>query len=282
MNSNLIEKFIRGVFSLKSMSEETETSRIEEFAKVWTPEASWSVPTAQDEATFIFPAFGPNVYNEVVKQVLANKQRLPTGEQDAFMLDEAYNSANQEDKDSSRTKFIRKNVMRDGWLWVPQVNCWTPKNIKNPGMYSIFDETGEGLSKERNVAELEDRLSGGSTERRVRFSKDRKVAFAPLNTVKSEYHKIGTLSQDGVFIANYGIEGAEKLDNIAKVFSYKSYSWIVDNTSDKLVQTLSALFGVFVGGRLDAGFNASGSNWGGYVLSVSGSKISAEGTAPKK
>ena len=264
----------------------TETFKIEELAKEWTPEASWSVPTAHDKGTFLFPAFGPNNYNDAVRQVTASKLRLPTGEQNAFMLDEAYNSADEQVKNSPRTKFIRDIVMGNGWLWVPNVNIWTPKSGRNPGMYSVFDENGEGLSRVYTPEELEDRLSGSSTERRVRFSKDRKVAFAPLNTIKTRTrgHDRGTLAQEGEFIATYGVEGAEKLDNVAKVFIFKPYSYIIDNNSDKPIQSLSALCRGWYGGydRLSAGFDADDYDRGGYVLPVSGSGISAEGTAPKK
>ena len=264
------------------MNQELKASRIEELGKVWTPETNWRIPTVMGEVTFVFPAFGPNFRNEVVEQVLANKQRLPMGEQSAFMLDEAYNSTDEDVKNSPRTEFVRKNIMYRGWLWVPNVNVWTPRNISNPGMYTVFDENGEDLAKERSVAELEDRLSGGSTEKGVRFSKDREVAFSPLGLIKKEYHEKGTLSQDGAFIANYGVEGSEKLDAVAKAFSFRPYSWIVENTTDKPIQTLSALHGrrYVVGDRLFAYFNSKGT-WGGYVLPVSCSSLSAEGTAPK-
>jgi len=242
------------------MNQEVRTSKMKELGGVWTPETNWQVPTTNGEAVFVFPAFGPNNYDEAVRQVLANGQRLPTGEQDAFMLNESYNSADNAIKESPRTKFVRENIMHDGWLWVPQVNIWTPRKVRNPGMYSVFDENGEGLAKERSVVELEDRLNGGSTERGVRFSTDRRVAFAPLNTITAGAHNKGTLSQDGAFIAVYGVEGAEKLDAVAKVFSLKPYSWIVDNDSDKLIQSLFALGGgrLLGDGRLSADFDSNG------------------------
>lgn len=264
------------------MSNET-TSRIEEFkVEVWTPEANWHIPKAK--AVFIFPAFGRRNYGAVVKKALANGQRLPTGEKDAFMLDEAYNSANNEVKNSLRTKFVRDDVMFNGWLWVPVVNVWTPNNTKNPGKYGVFDENGEGLERVYTTEELEDRLSSGFNERGVRFSNDRKVSFAPRNTFNGGYHDRGTLSQDGAFISNYGVEGAEKLDKVAENFPQKPYSWIVDNNTNKPIQTLSAL-GRFWDRSFDglvADFFAYGGDRDGYVLSVSGSGDSAEGTAPKK
>lgn len=263
------------------MNKET-TSRIEELKEVWTPEANWYVQTPRGEAVFVHRAFGPGNYNDIAKQVLTNRQKLPTGEQDAFMLDEAYNSLNKEVKNNERTKSVR-DIMFNNWLWVPVVNIWTPNSIRNPGKYGVFDENGEGLGRVYTVEELEDKLSGGSTEKGLRFSKDGKVSFAPGNTIRAGNHDKGTLKDDGAFIGNYGVEGAERLDKIAGNFSLKPYSWIVNNTSDKPIQTLSALSGggYFDDNRLLAGFGSGGDRVG-YVLSVSGSENGAEGTAPKK
>jgi hypothetical protein len=110
------------------------------------------------------------------------------------------------------------------------------------------------------------------------------VAFAPLNTIQSGYHEKGTLAKDGAYIAAYGPKGAEELDKVANALRVKPYSWIVNNTTDKPLQTLSALLRLryLVGSWLDAHFDSDGSNRNGYVVSVSGSSPSAEGTAPKK
>ena len=253
------------------LTKEEKTLRIEELEKVWTPEANWRVSTTDKEVVFVFPAFGPDTYNGVVKQVLANKQRLPTGEQNTFMLYEAHNFLDEEIRDNPRTKLVRENIIGNGLLLVPIVNVWTPRNIRNPGMYSIFDEDGEGLAKERSVEELEDRLSGGQTEREVRFSEDRKVAFAPLITIGAEEYYKGKLSQDGAFVANYGVEGAEKLYEVVKVHRLKPCSWIVNNYSDKPIQTLSVLYRYWNLGVnwFLAGFDCNGGG-DGYVLSVSG------------
>ena len=92
-----------------------------------------------------------------------------------------------------------------------------------------------------------------------------------------EHHEKGTLSHDGAFIANYGVEGSEKLDANAKAFKLKPYSCIVKNTTDKQVQSLSALVtGELIGDvRLDADFYINGIDWKGYVLLVYGFILSA-------
>jgi len=262
------------------------SSSIEELEKVWTPEARFTIPQRLGETAFLFQAFGPGNYDNVVGQVMANKERganLPRGEQSAVMLDEVYNSDNPAITGSERSEFVRENIIRNGWLWVPNVNVWTPQDTKNPGMYAVFDENGQGLARTYTIEELEDRLKGADTERGVRFSQDRTVAFAPQNTIRAGYHEKGTLSKDGAFIAGYGVDGSEALDSVAKQFSFKPYSWTVDNDSGELVQTLSALYRYrdLVSDRLDAVFDSYGSGRYGYVISVSGSDSSAEGTAPQ-
>jgi hypothetical protein len=258
--------------------EKTVGSTIKELPRIWTPEAEWKLHEAPGEPTFLFPAFGRGSYDKVVGQVLANRERglnLATPEQSAFMLDEAYNSADEAIKKSPRSEFIREDIMYDCcWFWVPSVNVWTPNGCENPGMYSIFDKKGQGLNRIYALEELEDRLSGGDTERRVRFSQDRTVAFAPRNTIKSKEHEKGTLSQDGAFIAVYGPKGAESLDRVAKQFRFKPYSRIRNNNSDKPVQTLSALGGSRSFGDywLVADFDSDGDSRFGYVVSVSGSQ----------
>lgn len=259
----------------------SKESRIEEIGRVWTKEARLLTPIRDVEVAFAFPIFGAGNYDIVVNQVLDAKQRLPTGEQTAFMLDDAYNSGDI--KDNPRAESVR-NIMNNGWLWVPSVNVLTPKNVKNPGMYSVFDEEGKGLSKQYDVNELEDILSGGSIERGVRFSKDMKVAFAPQNTIRAGKHDKGTLAYDGAYIAVYGVEGAEKLDKVANNFRFNPYSWVPINNTNTNIQTLSALCrGRDLGGnRLGAVFDSGSDDWDGYVVSVSGSRPTTRGNAPKK
>ena len=140
------------------MNQVTRTSRIEEVSRpAWTLEAHFYVPVHDGEVPFAFPAFGPGLYSKVVKYVLNSKQRPPTGEQTAFMLDESYNSTVPEVKNSPRTQFVRDDIIHNGWLWVPSINVWTPRDIENPGMYAVFDETGQGLGKVYTSKELEDR-----------------------------------------------------------------------------------------------------------------------------
>src|SRR3989344_2772781 len=265
------------------MENQSEKEGIVELPRVWTPEATWNIQSPSGRAVFLFPAFGPGNYDDVVRQVLASGQRLPTGEQTAHFLGEVYTSTDDKVKKSPRVDFVKKKVINDGWLWVHNLNIWTPQNIRNPGVYVVHDEKGQGLGNKITIEELEDMLSGGNTERGVRRSENRQIAFAPLSTIKSGYHDKGTLQNDGAFIANYGVEGTEKLEIVSNSFKRKTFSWIVNNNSDGLVKSLSALLrGWYRVGRLYAGFDSGGDFRLGYVISVSGSGFSAKGSAPKK
>lgn len=257
------------------------TPVIEELVQRWTPEARLSVPVGDDTVPFLFPAFGPGTYADTTKETLEAGQRLPTGEQTAGMLDAVY--THPAIKNSKYAQEVRKTIMHDGWLWVPHLQVWTPHNLKNPGLYVMPDTQGKGISQQVTLTELEDKLSGGFTERGVRFSADGTIRFAPLTTMKSEYHDKGTLAHDGAFIANYTVAGAEQLDTVAKQFTFKPYSWLMMNVSPDNILRLAALnWNRYIDVvRLNALFDACGSSRSGYVLSVAGSS-SAVGTAPKK
>jgi hypothetical protein len=205
------------------------------------------------------------------------------------MLDVAFNSPDEAIKKSSGSEFVRDNIIRGGLLWLNDVKVWTPQSGKNSTMYSVHDGDGKGLVKIYTIEELEDRLSGGDVVKipngSVRISPDRTVAAAPRSTIQYGYHEKGRLAYDGGFIATFkGVKEAEAIDRVAEKLRFEPHSWIIHNDSDKPVQSLSALGRdwILVDDGLNANFNSSGNDRLGYVISVSGSENSAEGTAPKK
>ena len=107
------------------------------------------VPVNERDVRFVSPASGPNTYNAVMQDILGKRLNLASGEENAFLLDAVYNSKDSDFKDSQEAEFVRKNIMRNGWLWIPNINVWTPRNVKNPGVYVVFDEKGEGPSKKK-------------------------------------------------------------------------------------------------------------------------------------
>ena len=216
------------------MQNKQETPRIER-------DTCLIVPHKDSELRFEFPPQGPSNYQTAGSAVLQRGLYLPTGSETASLLHEVYCTNDKEFKESLESDFIRKNVIKNGWLWVFNRNTWTPKNVKNAGVYVQHDAQAKGISTPASISDLEDALSGGTAEHGVRFSKDRKTAFASYNTVSSGNHNKGTLAKNGFIIASYDIDGAEKIDNVAKKFTFKPYVWTVDNTGNDNTVSLSAL-----------------------------------------
>ncbi len=225
------------------MNVQTLKPRIERVAKQWTLGSYVLVPSLGELVSFAYPAFGPGNYKDVGGAVLKEKLRLANGRQNSSLLKEVYFSDDNEFKESPEANFIRKDVMKDRWLWVFNRNVWTPKNGENAGVYVQHDGEAKGMSETLSVSDLEDALSGGTTEKGVRFSKDRRTAFAAYNTMQAGSQDNATLAGNGFVIASYDVEGAENLARVSKAFTLKPYVYLVDNTGDKPVQSLSALNG---------------------------------------
>ena len=161
------------------------------------------IPHENTVVTFAYPSFGTNTYRDVGKQILENNLQIPTSEQIASLLHASYCS---ELKDEPEFQNIRK-IMSDRWLWVFNRNLWTDK-----GVYVIPDLEAKGLSETLNENELEALLKNGKEINGVRFSKDKKVRFAPKDSYKDE------LAENGFVVASYGKEGAEQLAEISTKF----------------------------------------------------------------
>ena len=107
---------------------------------------------------------------------------------------------------------ILREVLDNTFLWVFNRHTWTPKEYKNAGVYVVHDPKAVGSSE---YEDLEDLLSGGTSERGVRFSKNRLVRFAPYGTFR-EIRRHKDLTQHGMVIAGYDIDGAENLVEVSK------------------------------------------------------------------
>ena len=240
---------------------ETKASRIERVTYL-------IVPASNGEVSFEYPAQGTNNYQGVADAILKRGLQLPTGNQTASLLHESY-CGNDEFKNSPEAQFIRKDVMKNRWLWVFNRNLWTARDAKNAGVYVQFDSQGKGNSEILKQSDLEDALSGGTTEMGVRFSKDRKTAFASYNTVTLETQKKEDLAKNGFLIASYDIDGAEKLSKVAKAFTFKPYVWGITNDTGKPVQVLSALVRFWIeGDRLLVVGNCDGDYTNGFGFGI--------------
>ncbi len=215
------------------------TNQTQELPRVERGQSYLVVPYGERELSVAHPLSGPNAYVETGKDLFSRDLSMPTGVETAFVLDEIYNSKNDDFKSSPEAENVR-DVMKNNYLWVRNRNIWTKQDAKNPGVYIVYDNKAEGVSAPFNLSELEDRLSGGSVERGVRFSKDRVVSFAPANTFSLGKQSSKDLSQSGFVIANYGVEGAEKLSKVASVFAGNPYIYGVSGNNED-VQRVACL-----------------------------------------
>ncbi len=201
------------------------------------------IPHQNTEIAFAYPSVGLNTYTKAMKGVLEQKQRLPTGDEIASLVHSAYFS---DSKDEPEFDNIRK-LMRNKWLWVPNRNLWT-----KDGVYVVYDEKGVGRTEELDISKLEKILKGAEEIKGVRFSEDGKVRFAPKETYKGGEQTFEDFSNNGSVIANYGVEGAEKLAEVSKKFKNNPYVWVLETNQPEQRISPSALCGS-VGVRVIAG-----------------------------
>ena len=173
------------------------------------------------EIAFAHPPFGKGLYREVGEQILVHNLRIPSGDELASLLHAAYFS---DKSDEPEFKNIRDIIPFH--IWVFNRNLWT-----NKGVYVIQDPEAKGRSESLNENELEKMLKNGEKINGVRFSKDRKVKFAPTGTYRHagtystrlQDHTPEQFSKDGFIIATFGKEGAIKIAEIAAQFEENPY-----------------------------------------------------------
>ena len=151
----------------------------------------------------------------------------------ASLLHTAY--CNDSVADEPEFKNVR-DIMRDKWLWVFNRNLWT-----KDGVYVLQDEGAIGRSQSLNQKDLEIMLKDSKEFNGIRFSKDKKVRFAPKESYQLETNTPEVLAKNGFVIASYGVEGAEKLGEVSSKFKAKPYVFGVK--TDNSEQRVSALFG---------------------------------------
>ena len=135
------------------------------------------VPHREERLTFISPAKGPGNYLNVTKQVLDDGLKLPKGEYLASLLHGAY-CGPEEFRNHKPVKNIR-NIIREDWICVPNINLWTSEKQENSGVFVVYDEKGVGLTEELNLGKLEKELEDGGelivNGTKIKISKDRKL-----------------------------------------------------------------------------------------------------------
>jgi hypothetical protein len=179
--------------------------------------------------------YGLGSYKEVKENILKDSLKVPKGEQIASLLHAAY--CNPQFAKEPELKYIRQLMELDldnlnGGLWVYNQNLCTDKGVyvirgmefeekRHEYRYSKFKDDWV-LSEEhmwsREINELEKILNDSKEINNVRVSGDGKVIFVPKGSYSCGEHTPQSLSEDGLIIANYGIEGAKKLGEISSKF----------------------------------------------------------------
>ena len=194
-------------------------------------------------------AFAPLIrgnYRNVGAQILANNQRVPTGDYTASLTDAAYLSP--EVANEPEFKAVRDTIRSD-WLWVFNIDTWTDK-----GVYSMHDLEAKGLTDTTSIKQLEAMLEGGKelSWGGIRISQDGRVGFAPEGSYELGEHTAESLATDGLVVVTYDVEGAKKIGNLSKKFRYNPKTWGVEVQEGQAPEKrVSALGDYYFGGRLD-------------------------------
>ena len=225
---------------------------------VITPPTELRVPHLGGTARFVHPSQGPNAYGAVGKAILEAGQAVPTGDYTASLLAGAYLGTN---RDEPEFKNVRE-LMISRWLWVFNRNLWIPE-----GVYSIEDQESLGRSQPLNVNDLENMLKGGKDFNGIRFSQDGRTRFAPKGSYKLGEHTPESLAKDGFVVASYGVEGAEKLGEVAGAFKNNPRTFGLEVAEGQAPELrVSAVGGV---GRLGVfGYSWYGNYDGGLAFGV--------------
>jgi hypothetical protein len=213
---------------------------------------------------FIFPGIGPSNYISATKGILTKGLILPTGEMTACLLSEIYNS----DKGDLKREVI--GLMRSNKIWVPNKNLWVPKELGykgTEGVYVVYDKEGEGLSKhisESDIRGFQQSLDNSVEIGGVVFSKDNRVRFAPKETYKIGEQSINEFENNGINIANYGLNGSKKLGDISRMSSEIGSVYGVGHITKPNLR-VALLFD-----SINGGINSSGAGFGqrndGYLF----------------
>lgn len=175
------------------------------------------VPHEDGEAVFAYPYVGLSTYIDVGERILRQDMNVPTGDYIASLLHSAYCDRfvwNEPEFENIR------NIILNRLLWVFNRNLWTSK-----GVYVVHDLKAAGMRQSQllNQNDLEEMLKDGKEIQGTRFSRDGLVRFAPKGSYQLGQHTPQSLAKDGFVIASYGVEGAEKLGEVAERLGENPY-----------------------------------------------------------
>ena len=131
-------------------------------------------------------------------------------------------------------------------LFVPVILIYTPSGYvvggkDRFGVYAVLDKNGVREKIKFNPNKLETRLSQGKEVMPGVILADG-VSFAHRDTYRDGDQTPEELAKSGYIVATYTPEGAEKLAEASKRFSYRPHVWVME-TPTKVVRNVSSIFG---------------------------------------
>ncbi len=169
------------------------------------------VPHDSREITFALPGVGPGMYQENRKKLLGRGLRIPTGDEVASLLHAIYCNPEIKNKPEGISEIEYDQLGET--INIFNINLWTSK-----GTYILQDLKASGSDKNVEIDDLESMLIGGTEIEGIRFSKDKRVRFAPKDTHILGEQDPEKIAENGLIIANYGIEGAKKISEVASIY----------------------------------------------------------------
>ena len=207
----------------------TEPYVIERDTRIPFPSSAGGITTA------VHPFLGPGNYKTLFNPAnFQDDTRMPTGVDNADFVHAIY-CGPKEFRESPEAQEAREK-MRSTWLYVPVVTIWTPENFKvgsedRFGVYSVFDQNGQGRDLEFNPEELEKSLrQGEKIDPKIILGNG--VSFANRDTYNGGDHTSEEFARDGLIVVTYTPNGAQKLAEASKQFNNNPQTWIVNNPAN--------------------------------------------------
>jgi len=204
--------------------------------------------SSKGTVSFVAPAFGHSAYAKVGQQITEAGLVLPTMEQTASLVYDAWQ--NPDEKYSK--DIIRK--LRTNWLWGFNGLLYVP----NEGVY-IQDRPD--IQNGKVVMNQEDLV------KKIE-SNDESVRFVPFGFKRDSQSSL-ELAKNPFIQALAGEEGADKLASVADKYNLKPFVWTLDNVDNPTIRVASLGSGRGLGGWLDVDGDDWVGNYGGYAFGVS-------------
>ncbi|MEK6915559.1 MAG: hypothetical protein AABW89_03400 [Nanoarchaeota archaeon] len=195
------------------------------------------VPVGSKEVGYILPAVNGN-YGNVGRQIISSGDVVPTGDLTAPFVRDLYLGANRDEPSVADAR----NLVKNRWLWVFNQNLFVLKDKIGPkGVYVVSDFEATGLSVPLYRGTLERKLKGVKESKGLRVSRDKSVRFVVEGSYSFGEMSPEKLALNVFVIAQYGVEGAKLLAEVAGSLHHRPITSGIDVERQIPMQTVSTL-----------------------------------------